>query len=116
MFCKLKSYSNIFSLPESGAHFDKSVESRSFDAYKFLQNNEYSLVYFGSNHGVGYFSLSSHKQGLLAKHTKFIVGLDSLPIYSRLKIEGGSNEHLVTDLIALKEKFLIEKSASLSVH
>jgi hypothetical protein len=105
-----------FSLPESGAKFGKNnLESRSFDAFKFLQANEFSLVYFTSSSGIGYYSIHSHHQGLLGKNTKFVLGIDTLPLYTQMKNANEIDDYVVADTVALKEKYMIEKSAALSV-
>jgi hypothetical protein len=104
------------SLPESGAQFgENKLESRSFDAYKFLQANNFALVYFTSNSGIGYYSISSHHQGILAKTSKFVLGIDSLPLYTQKKIANQLDDDVVADPVALKEKYMIEKSAAFSV-
>jgi hypothetical protein len=106
-----------FRLPESGVEFPQNIlERRSFDAFKFLQKNDFSIIYFTSSAGIGYYSINSHQQGLLAPNSKFILGMDTLPLASRLKIESDVDDYLVIDILALKEKFMIEKSIENSVR
>ena len=38
-----------------------------------MQANEFSLVYFTSSSGIGYYSIHSHHQGLLGKNTKIVL-------------------------------------------
>jgi hypothetical protein len=72
-------------------------------------------VYFTSNSGIGYYSISSHHQGILGKNSKFVLGIDSLPLYTQMTIANQMEDYIVTDTVALKEKYMIEKSAALSV-
>lgn len=72
-------------------------------------------MYFTSSAGIGYYSINSHHQGLLAKNSKFVLGIDKMPLSTQLKLGNGIDDYIVTDIAALKEKYMIERAAELSV-
>jgi hypothetical protein len=106
-------------LPSSGAKFSSNeVEKKSYDVYQYLIGSgaSYSHVIFTSTGGVGYYTLLAQSQGLLCSKTKYIVGIDSLPLGIKERIESGDSKYESTNSVTLKKDFFSQKSIELAVR
>jgi hypothetical protein len=109
----------MVSLPSSGLGMGMNLlQSRSFDAQSFLEKSgcPYSSIFFPSRNGIGYYSFVSHHQGLLCTSSKLILALDDLPLALKIKLSRDEKaDKVVTDLEALKEEYMIQRSIELAV-
>lgn len=72
----------------------------------------FESIYFTAKSGLGYYTLSSQRQGLSCLDSRFIVYVDSISNYEMSSIE---NEELNTDVESLKLDYFYKSSIEMAV-